>query len=202
MCCSTCPRTRHPEHSGEAASAVLRNLARLGDTHKAQVQKAGFVVLKSPDIPSMLVETAFISNPKEEARLDRGVSAASCRGDPRRPRPTSRASRRASCGLDDVASAGGGRTHTTVGGDTLAEIAQRYQVSLNALRSANQLQGDDIRVGQVLTIPEAVDALVCADERRRTCPSGRRRSVSCPAIWSTRLPLARWSSARPPSPRN
>lgn len=57
------------EHSGEAAKAVLANLRRLGAIHKGDVQKAGFVVLKSPDIPSVLVETAFISNPEEEARL-------------------------------------------------------------------------------------------------------------------------------------
>ena len=57
------------ERSVQAAGAVLHNLSRLGATHKEGVQKAGFVVLKSPDIPSILVETAFISNPHEEARL-------------------------------------------------------------------------------------------------------------------------------------
>lgn len=55
--------------SMEAASRVLRQLDQLGKTHHSNVQQAGFVVLKSPDIPSMLVETAFISNPVEEARL-------------------------------------------------------------------------------------------------------------------------------------
>lgn len=61
------------ERSVKAAGAVLRNLSRLGATHKEGVQKAGFVVLKSPDIPSLLVETAFISNPGEEARLRNGA---------------------------------------------------------------------------------------------------------------------------------
>ena len=56
--------------SMEAASRVLQQLDRIGSTHHSQVQQAGFVVLKSPDIPSMLVETAFISNPTEEARLN------------------------------------------------------------------------------------------------------------------------------------
>lgn len=55
--------------SMEAAGRVLKQLDRVGSTHHSQVQQAGFVVLKSPDIPSMLVETAFISNPDEEARL-------------------------------------------------------------------------------------------------------------------------------------
>jgi N-acetylmuramoyl-L-alanine amidase len=57
------------EHSAVAAQMVLDKLGGLGSLHKTQVQRAGFVVLKSPDIPSMLVETAFISNPAEEARL-------------------------------------------------------------------------------------------------------------------------------------
>lgn len=55
--------------SMDAASRVLKQLDGLGNTHHSSVQQAGFVVLKSPDIPSMLVETAFISNPIEEARL-------------------------------------------------------------------------------------------------------------------------------------
>jgi N-acetylmuramoyl-L-alanine amidase len=53
----------------EAASLVLRELDRVGNVRRPAVQHAGFVVLKSPDIPSMLVETAFISNPTEERRL-------------------------------------------------------------------------------------------------------------------------------------
>ncbi|MBV8740589.1 MAG: N-acetylmuramoyl-L-alanine amidase, partial [Sinobacteraceae bacterium] len=52
-----------------AAQRVLRALDNVGQVRKVQVQQAGFVVLKSPDIPSMLVETAYISNPAEERRL-------------------------------------------------------------------------------------------------------------------------------------
>jgi N-acetylmuramoyl-L-alanine amidase len=48
---------------------VLRSLRRVNDVRKPQVQQAGFVVLKSPDIPSMLVETAFISSPADERLL-------------------------------------------------------------------------------------------------------------------------------------
>jgi N-acetylmuramoyl-L-alanine amidase len=56
-------------NSVEAADAVLAALRRIGDVHRPRVQHAGFVVLKSPDIPSMLVETAFISNSTDERRL-------------------------------------------------------------------------------------------------------------------------------------
>jgi len=52
-----------------AAQRVLGALDNVGQVRKPQVQQAGFVVLKSPDIPSMLVETAYISNPGEERRL-------------------------------------------------------------------------------------------------------------------------------------
>jgi N-acetylmuramoyl-L-alanine amidase len=52
-----------------AAESVLRGLTQAGEIRKHEVQRAGFMVLKSPDIPSMLVETAYISNPQEELRL-------------------------------------------------------------------------------------------------------------------------------------
>ncbi|PJK14849.1 N-acetylmuramoyl-L-alanine amidase [Lysobacteraceae bacterium NML07-0707] len=55
--------------SERMANEVLEGLKRLGKTHKQQIERANFVVLRSPDVPSMLVETAFISNPEEEARL-------------------------------------------------------------------------------------------------------------------------------------
>jgi N-acetylmuramoyl-L-alanine amidase len=50
-------------------SEVLGPLGKVGNLHKARVEQAGFAVLKAPDVPSILVETAFISNPEEEARL-------------------------------------------------------------------------------------------------------------------------------------
>src|SRR5690606_36833388 len=52
-----------------AANEVLGELRRVGHVHKPHVERAGFAVLKAPDMPSILVETAFISNPQEEARL-------------------------------------------------------------------------------------------------------------------------------------
>jgi N-acetylmuramoyl-L-alanine amidase len=57
------------EASNNAARHVLQNFENIGELHFETVQKAGFLVLKSPDIPSILVETAFISNPSEERKL-------------------------------------------------------------------------------------------------------------------------------------
>jgi N-acetylmuramoyl-L-alanine amidase len=56
-------------HSRRLGTAVLNELGRLGPVHKPSVEQAAFAVLKAPDIPSLLVETAFISHPQEEEKL-------------------------------------------------------------------------------------------------------------------------------------
>ncbi|MEK9776327.1 MAG: N-acetylmuramoyl-L-alanine amidase [Quisquiliibacterium sp.] len=63
---STAAQIRDSSNLGQL---VLGHLGELGRLHKASLEKAGFAVLKAPDIPSILVETAFISNPQEEKRL-------------------------------------------------------------------------------------------------------------------------------------
>lgn len=62
-------KTAAKEASQNVGSKVLKNVKTVGHLHREAVQKAGFVVLKAADIPSILVETAFISNPEEERRL-------------------------------------------------------------------------------------------------------------------------------------
>jgi len=61
--------TAQIKDSLRAGQEVLSRMGRVGRLHKPQVEQAGFAVLKAPDIPSILVETAFISNPQEEALL-------------------------------------------------------------------------------------------------------------------------------------
>ena len=58
------------EASFDVGEAVLAELGEIGDVHKPTVEQANFAVLKSPDIPSVLVETAFISNREEERKLN------------------------------------------------------------------------------------------------------------------------------------
>ncbi len=136
--------------SSEAAGFLLKQLKKVGKTHKPRVQQARFVVLKSPDVPSVLVETAFISNRQEEQRLKSGkhqqkVANALMRGIrnyfTHLPPPGTLLATRAA------------RRHTINPGETLSSIAVRYQVSLNQLKHANRLKGSKIRVGQVLDIP-------------------------------------------------
>jgi N-acetylmuramoyl-L-alanine amidase len=62
-------QTATQEASVNVANHVLKSFDSIAELHKDSVQKAGFIVLKSPDIPSILVETAFISNPSEEQNL-------------------------------------------------------------------------------------------------------------------------------------
>lgn len=61
--------TAQIKDSLKLGNAVLRHIKGVNELHKQQVEQAGFAVLKAPDIPSILVETAFISNPEEEKRL-------------------------------------------------------------------------------------------------------------------------------------
>jgi len=62
-------QTATNDHSLKLAGAVLSELGQINTLHKPHVERAGFAVLKAPDVPSILVETAFISNPQEERRL-------------------------------------------------------------------------------------------------------------------------------------
>jgi N-acetylmuramoyl-L-alanine amidase len=77
--------TAQIKYSLKLGQSVLREIGRVNRLHKPQVEQAGFAVLRAPDIPSILVETAFISNPDEERRLrdaayQREVAVAMRRG--------------------------------------------------------------------------------------------------------------------------
>ena len=142
------------EASESVAVNLLRGLARIGNVHKSEVQRANFVVLRSPDVPSVLVETGFITNPREEQRLGeaehrRKLAAALVVGvrdyfastpppgtlfasHPQRP-----------------------SEHVVARGESLSVIAGRHQVSVDELRKLNRLSGDTIAVGAVLSLPNA-----------------------------------------------
>lgn len=139
-------QTASLEASLDVADHILGGLKRVGKVHKRRVQSASFMVLKSPDIPSVLVETAFISNPEEERKLrsksyQQKLAQALMQGVRkyfhRFPPPGTHLARR----------------HVIKTGDTLSAIAEQYQVPVHRLRNVNQLESDHVKVGEVLQIP-------------------------------------------------
>ncbi|MDD1955083.1 N-acetylmuramoyl-L-alanine amidase [Pseudomonas sp. 8209] len=137
---------------------VLGNIGRVTPLHKRRVEQAGFMVLKSPDIPSILVETGFISNANEASKLAtashqqalaRSIHSGVRQFFQQNPPPgTYIAFLR-----DSGKIAQGPREHTVRPGETLAMIAVRYQVSVASLRSTNGLKTDELKVGQNLDVP-------------------------------------------------
>ena len=134
---------------------ILEQIDGVARLHKKRVEQAGFAVLKSPDVPSLLIETGFISNPGEAERLAmpayqdkmarairRGIQSWFAR---QPPPGTLLAWQREQ----------GGREVTIAAGDTLSEIAQRYGVTVASIKTNNGLSRDVIYVGQTLVIPEA-----------------------------------------------
>ncbi|AHD16672.1 N-acetylmuramoyl-L-alanine amidase [Pseudomonas sp. FGI182] len=137
---------------------VLGNMGRITSLHKQRVEQAGFMVLKSPDIPSILVETGFISNNNEAAKLAtashqqalaRSIHTGVRQYFQQNPPPGTYIA-----WLRDTGKiAAGPREHTVRPGETLAMLAVRYQVSVTSLRSTNSLKTDELKVGQRLDIP-------------------------------------------------
>ncbi len=141
--------------SNQVADSILGSLKHVGKTHKNHVGRANFLVLKSPDVPSVLVETAFISNPAEEKKLGQKEFQQ-------------RMGRSIAQGIRDyfyrspppgtwIAANRSADRHVVARGDTLGGIATRYRVSLNSLRNANNIRGsgDTIFVGKELVIPSS-----------------------------------------------
>lgn len=144
-------QTASLEASIDIAERILGGLKHIGKLHKPRVEAAGFAVLKSPDIPSVLIETAYISNPNEERNLrspvhQKKVAGAILKGirkyfENHAPDGTLLAMRK----------------HIIVRGDTLSTIAQQYRVSMQSLRDINGLKGDMVQAGRVLRIPSGGD---------------------------------------------
>ncbi len=137
----------------KVGSRVLKNLGQVNTLHKRDVEQAGFLVLKSPDMPSMLIEAGFISNPQEEKRLRdlayqrklaQQIANAIKDYFVENPPPNT-----------ILSNQGGNRSsaYTIRRGDTLSEIARRKGVDISELRKMNNLNNDAIQVGQTLRIP-------------------------------------------------
>jgi N-acetylmuramoyl-L-alanine amidase len=141
------------DNSLKLGSKVLRNMDKVAKLHKKNVEQAGFAVLKSPDIPSILVETGFISNPGEskllvtssyQKKMARAIHAGIREwflAHP--PSGTFIAWQKQQIG----------QQYTIASGDTLSGIAQRFNVPLSDLKIRNGISGEKIMVGQKLLIP-------------------------------------------------
>jgi len=141
------------DNSLKLGAKVLRRVDGVAKLHKNRVEQAGFAVLKSPDIPSILVETGFISNPGESKLL----ASSSYQ---------KKMARAIHSGIRDWFLAHppsgtliawqkqqAGRQYVIARGDTLSGIAQRFNVPLSDLKIRNGISGEKILVGQKLLIP-------------------------------------------------
>ncbi len=135
---------------------ILQSMGGIAHLHSRRVEQAGFAVLRSPDIPSILVETGFISNPEEARRLatsayQQQMARAIFDGIngyfSQRPPPDTY--------LAWVKRNGrpGSTEYVIARGDTLSSIAHRHRVTVSALREHNGLADNRIRAGQTLIIP-------------------------------------------------
>ena len=140
----------------DVGHSVLGELKHVSKLHRKRVEQAAFVVLKSPDIPSILVETGFISNPGEARRLQtknhqRKVARAIFNGIRKHflmnPPPGTLLAWQQNREPSLMVS------YTIRRGDTISSIAAKNNISEQELRHINKLSGDRIRVGQVLQIP-------------------------------------------------
>ncbi|WP_240485140.1 N-acetylmuramoyl-L-alanine amidase [Aestuariibacter salexigens] len=138
--------------SYDVSESILRELKKVTKLHKRAPQAASLAVLTSPDIPSILVEVGFISNPQEEKNLNWAkyrqdlaeslFTAVSHFFRKTPPEGTLWASQRAEQ-----------RTHKVRSGESLSLLAQRYNVKVSSIKQANNMTSDMVRIGQVLTIP-------------------------------------------------
>ena len=138
---------RQIKQSRQLGAAVLAMLGRVGDRHSVRVEQAGFAVLKAPQVPSILVESGYITNLGEESKLRSvlyreqiagailGGIKHYCRDQPECPLPPER------------------KIHVVQAGESLSLISARYSIGVNALKGQNDLTSDLIRVGQRLRLP-------------------------------------------------
>lgn len=143
--------------SVQVGDDIISELGKISRQHSKKVEKANFSVLRSADVPSILVETGFISNPGEAKKLStksyqRKMARAIFKGITRHfadsPPPDTLLAWQKRQRNNTV-------EHIIASGDTLSGIAQRYQVSVASIRRQNDLSSSVIRVGQKIIIPSS-----------------------------------------------
>ncbi len=143
----------------EVGNKVLGNVGEINHLHKKNVELANFMVLKSPGVPSILVETGFITNPEEARKLKTASHQKALAREIfegltdwffQKPPPDTLVAKMKQDGTLQARSS----RYVIRAGDTLSEIADQFNVSMGDLRRVNRLSSaNSIRVGQVLEIP-------------------------------------------------
>lgn len=141
--------TGNIQSSLDIGHEVLTQIGTINTVHKKKVQQAGFAVLKVPNTPSILLEAAFLSNPREEKNLRSSahqlkVAKAISRG------VNNYFQRKAPPGtwLSEAVT-----DYKVKSGDSLSVIADKFNTSVDDLRARNALQSNNLNAGQVLKIP-------------------------------------------------
>jgi len=148
--------TNSLETSLDVGGRILKQMGGVTHLHSSRVESAGFAVLKSADVPSLLIETGFITNPHEANKLNTlahrtKLAKAIFRGinsyfNDKPPEGTYLAWKK---------NGGGEVKYVIARGDTLSSISKRYQVSVAKIKKQNKLSGSTIRIGQTLVIPSS-----------------------------------------------
>ena len=147
----------HSQKEGyKVATNILSEMGKVAHLHKADPVNASLAVLKSPDIPSVLVETGFISNPTEEQllfqrshqdKLARALAKAITQYfEENPPEGTLFANRNKT------------QKYKVQRGDSLSAIAHKYGTSIEAIKRTNKLTSNSLSVGQVITIPGGISS--------------------------------------------
>lgn len=140
----------------EAANYILKSIGKNASLHKRYVERAGFAVLKAPDVPSILIETGFISNPSTERlllsdtyrkQIARNIMFGIQQYFANKPR------RIIAEPINKYHLANKNVYYIVKQGDTLSKIAAKYKVSMLKLRVTNNLKKDSILINQKLVIP-------------------------------------------------
>ncbi len=143
--------------SVSAGSEVVKELGKVTRLHKKRIERAGFVVLKSPDVPSILVETGFLSNPAEARKLNtrshqRALAKAIFNGVSRSFKKSPPPGTYLAWHLKNQPAI---KAYRIARGDTLSEIALRNNLKVARLKRFNGLTSNQVQIGQVLQIPSS-----------------------------------------------
>jgi len=141
----------------EVGTDVLKEMGKISRLHKKRVGEAAFVVLKAPDIPAILVETGFISNPGEAKKLAtssyrkkmaKAIYTGITKYFKRNPVENVQIKETASVKAQEAT-----RTYVVKSGDNLSLIAFKNQTSVATIKRLNNLKSNGLRIGQKLKIP-------------------------------------------------